>query len=61
MYALLTIWIVIEWLLRIVALFVVPRNRKPTSGMAWLMLIFELIDKIRVKQPPSVSKAAVYS
>ena len=40
MYALLTIWIVIEWLLRIVALFVVPRNRKPTSGMAWLMLIF---------------------
>lgn len=29
-----------EWVLRIIALFVVPRNRKPTSGMAWLLFIF---------------------
>lgn len=39
--SLLTItWYVIEWILRIAAVFVVPRNRKPTSGMAWLMFIF---------------------
>ncbi len=34
------IFILFGWLLRILALFVVPRNRQPTSGMAWLMLIF---------------------
>lgn len=28
------------WALRLLALFFVPRNRQPTSGMAWLMLIF---------------------
>lgn len=28
------------WILRLLALFYVPRNRQPTSGMAWLMLIF---------------------
>ena len=33
-------WIIIDWVIRIAALFVVPRNRKPTAGMAWLMLIF---------------------
>lgn len=33
-------FILFGWLLRVVALFVVPRNRPPTSGMAWLMLIF---------------------
>ena len=42
MYALFIAWIVVEWLLRILALFVVPRNRKPTAGMAWLMFIFLL-------------------
>lgn len=38
--ATVTIWYVFEWFIRIAALFVVPRNRKPTSGMAWLMIIF---------------------
>ncbi|MBC9953427.1 cardiolipin synthase [Leucobacter sp. cx-42] len=32
----------IEIIIRIVALFVVPRNRRPTSGMAWLLAIFLL-------------------
>lgn len=31
---------VIDWLLRIIALFVVPRNRKPSSATAWLLVIF---------------------
>src|SRR5690606_18898260 len=31
---------VIDYVIRIVALFVVPRNRRPTAGMAWLMAIF---------------------
>lgn len=35
-----TLWFVLDWSIRIVALFVVPRNRKPTAGMAWLLLIF---------------------
>lgn len=30
----------IEYAIRIVALFIVPRNRRPTAGMAWLMAIF---------------------
>ncbi len=34
------IWYSFEWVLRIAAIFVVPRNRKPSSGMAWLMFIF---------------------
>jgi cardiolipin synthase len=34
------IWIAINWIIRISALFVVPRNRKPTAGTAWLMVIF---------------------
>ncbi|MGB4758952.1 MAG: cardiolipin synthase [Candidatus Saccharimonadales bacterium] len=33
-------WLVLDWTLRIVALFVVPRGRKPTAGMAWLLFIF---------------------
>ncbi len=33
-------WYAFEWILRIIALFVVPRNRKPTAGMAWLLVIF---------------------
>ncbi len=32
--------LVINWSLRLLALIIVPRNRQPTSGMAWLMLIF---------------------
>lgn len=30
----------LEYIIRIVALFIVPRNRRPTAGMAWLMAIF---------------------
>ncbi len=39
---LIGIWFVVEWLLRIAALFVVPRNRQPMSGMSWLLFIFLL-------------------
>lgn len=39
-YALLIIWYAFEWVLRIVALFVVPRNRNPTAGTSWLLFIF---------------------
>ncbi|MBO1903117.1 cardiolipin synthase [Leucobacter weissii] len=35
------VWVV-DNVIRIVALFVVPRNRRPTAGMAWLMAIFLL-------------------
>ena len=35
-----TFWSIIDWIIRIVAQFVVPRNRKPTAGMAWLLFIF---------------------
>ncbi len=34
------IWFVIDWAIRIAALIIVPRNRKPTSAMAWLLAIF---------------------
>lgn len=34
--------LIIDNLIRITALFIVPRNRRPTSGMAWLMAIFFL-------------------
>lgn len=34
------VWIIIDWIIRVGALFVVPRNRKPSSGTAWLMVIF---------------------
>jgi cardiolipin synthase len=30
------------WALRILALFIVPPNRKPTSSLAWLLIIFVL-------------------
>lgn len=33
---------VINWTIRIGALFIVPPNRKPTSALAWLMAIFLL-------------------
>lgn len=39
-WALITI--IIDNVIRLVALFVVPRNRRPTAGMAWLMAIFFL-------------------
>lgn len=32
--------LLVNWSLRLLALVIVPRNRQPTSGMAWLMLIF---------------------
>ena len=34
--------IVIDWLIRVTAILVVPRNRRPNSAIAWLMLIFIL-------------------
>ncbi|MFF8818480.1 MULTISPECIES: cardiolipin synthase [Leucobacter] len=34
--------LIIDNAIRITALFVVPRNRRPTSGMAWLLAIFLL-------------------
>ncbi len=33
---------VVDWIIRIGALFIVPRNRKPSSATAWLMLILLL-------------------
>ena len=39
-WAVLTL--IIDNVIRLVALFVVPRNRRPTAGMAWLMAIFLL-------------------
>ena len=35
-----TLWLAFEWLLRLLALFVVPRNRHPTASLTWLMVIF---------------------
>lgn len=32
--------LIVDNLIRVVSLFVVPRNRRPTAGMAWLMAIF---------------------
>src|SRR5262245_49193849 len=37
-----TIAYALSWVLFIIALFVVPRNRKPGEATAWLMLIFLL-------------------
>ena len=34
--------LIVDNLIRIIALFVVPHNRRPTAGMAWLMAIFAL-------------------
>ena len=34
--------LIVDNLIRITALFIVPRNRRPTAGMAWLMAIFFL-------------------
>lgn len=32
--------LLVDWVVRIVAIIVIPRNRKPTAGMAWLLAIF---------------------
>jgi len=37
-----TVFFFINWTLRLIALFVVPRNRPPMSGMAWLLVIYLL-------------------
>ena len=29
-----------DWTIRIIALVVIPRDRKPTAAMAWLLAIF---------------------
>ncbi|MGO1539364.1 MAG: cardiolipin synthase [Leucobacter sp.] len=34
--------LIVDNLIRLTALFIVPRNRRPTAGMAWLMAIFLL-------------------
>lgn len=39
-YAVTLAILIVDTIIRIVALFVVPRNRRPTAGMAWLMWIF---------------------
>ena len=35
-----TIWLIIEWVLRVIAVFVMPKNRRPTAGLTWLTLTF---------------------
>lgn len=32
--------VLVDWVIRISAIFFVPRNRKPNSAIAWLMLLF---------------------
>ncbi len=39
-HVLLIAWVAFEWILRLLALFVVPRNRGPNSGVSWLLFIF---------------------
>lgn len=39
-HVLFVIWFAFEWFLRILALFVIPRNRRPNSAMSWLLFIF---------------------
>ncbi|MCP2367123.1 cardiolipin synthase [Agromyces flavus] len=34
------ILILVDWIIRIIALIVIPRERKPTAAMAWLLAIF---------------------
>ncbi len=33
-------YLIFEWILRLAALFIVPRRRHPSAGAAWLLLIF---------------------
>src|SRR4029453_11342775 len=35
--------IIIDLVIRVIAVIVVPRNRRPTAGMAWLLAIFFLL------------------
>ena len=35
-------WVVLEYAIKIVALGVIPENRRPSSSTAWLVLIFFL-------------------
>jgi cardiolipin synthase A/B len=35
-----SIWLISEWAIRLFSLYLVPKNRKPSSGVAWLLLIF---------------------
>ena len=37
---LLILWLALEWALRLAALFVVSRNRRPNAGLSWLLFIF---------------------
>lgn len=32
--------LVLDFIIRVIAVIVVPRNRRPTAGMAWLLAIF---------------------
>ena len=34
--------VLVDFVIRVIAIIVVPRNRRPTSGMAWLLAIFFL-------------------
>ena len=40
--ALLIAYLVLEWVLRVVMLFFVPHNRRPSSATAWILLIMVL-------------------
>ena len=35
-----TLMTIVSWIMRLAMLFIVPRNRKPSSATGWLMLIF---------------------
>ncbi|MDP5228444.1 MULTISPECIES: cardiolipin synthase [Arthrobacter] len=39
-----TIWVVVDFVIRVVLLGVVPGNRRPTTAMAWLLAIFLIPD-----------------
>lgn len=39
-HVLLIVWVAFEWILRLLALFVVPRNRGPNAGVSWMVFIF---------------------
>ena len=34
------LWLILDWSIRILSVFIVPRNRRPSASLAWLMLIF---------------------
>ena len=40
--SLATAWVVVEYVIKIVALGTIPENRRPSSSTAWLILIFLL-------------------